>query len=75
MDISVVEAYAKGRMAGVNHSLALYRNPAAKPPASPYSGAAYLAGVEWERGFSDGFAQGERRKSATHHDVERRRAP
>lgn len=61
MEISVVAAYAEGRIAGARHALALHNDPVAKPPSSPYSGAAYLAGVEWERGFSDGFAQGLRR--------------
>jgi hypothetical protein len=60
MDISIVEAYAKGKIAGVNHYFTLQREPGAKQPTSPYSGAAYLAGVEWERGFGDGFAQGQR---------------
>jgi hypothetical protein len=60
MDISVVEAYAKGRMAGVNYYFSVQRNPSAKQPSSPYGSAAYLAGVEWERGFNDGFAQGQR---------------
>jgi hypothetical protein len=60
MDISIVEAYAKGRIAGVNHYFELQRNPASKQPTSPYPGSAYLAGVEWERGFSDGFQQGQR---------------
>ena len=72
MEISIVAAYAQGRIAGVKHSFTLQGHPEAKPPASPYSGAAYLAGVEWERGFSDGFAQGERRKSASQRDVDRR---
>jgi hypothetical protein len=60
MDISVVEAYAKGRIAGVNYYFSVQRDPAAKQPTSPYSASDYLAGVEWDRGFNDGFAQGQR---------------
>jgi hypothetical protein len=74
MSISLAAAYAQGRMAGVNHSLALKNNPVAKPPSSPYSGADYLAGVEWDRGFGDGLAQGERRIAASQRTTKERRA-
>jgi hypothetical protein len=72
MEISIVAAYAEGRIAGAKYSLALQRHPETKRPSSPYSGEEYLAGVEWERGFGDGFAQGERRKSTARRDIARR---
>jgi hypothetical protein len=73
MDISVVEAYAKGKIAGVNHFFALQRDPGTKQPTSPYPSAQYLATVEWERGFGDGLAQGQRGGSRARASVNDRR--
>jgi hypothetical protein len=58
MDNAVVDAYVKGKLAGSKYFRESQQNPKATAPANPNSGASYLASVEWDRGFTDGFAQG-----------------
>lgn len=60
MDYTVVVAYAKGHLAGVGYAQAQQLDGGMPRPASPYSGSAYLAGVEWDRGFAEGFQRQER---------------
>jgi hypothetical protein len=55
---NAIDGYVKGKLAGMNHCRALQHNPKAKPPANPYPTSNGLAFVEWDRGFSEGFAQG-----------------
>jgi hypothetical protein len=55
------DAYEAGRLAGANHFHAIQEHPSATRPANPYPGASYWLGVEWGRGFHDGFAQCGRR--------------
>jgi hypothetical protein len=60
MDYSIVKAYAEGRLAGAKYSRAKQENDGGPRPATPLHGSTYLAGVEWERGFVDGFELQER---------------
>jgi hypothetical protein len=60
MDYTVVVAYAKGHLAGAGYAQAKQLDGGMPRPASPYQGAAYLAGVEWDRGFAEGFDLQER---------------
>ncbi len=64
MDYSIVKAYAEGRLAGARYSRAQQEDEGGPRPHSPHQGSAYLAGVEWDRGFADGF-QLQERASAT----------
>jgi hypothetical protein len=71
MDDDIAYAYAKGKLAGIALQRALTHNPQAKRPDNPYAGA-YLASLEWERGFNDGRSEAKsgahsQRKSAHRH--------
>jgi len=59
MDATVIDAYVRGRLAGANYFHAQQRDGASVRPDNPYT-SSYLASVEWDRGFNDGYAQGER---------------
>jgi hypothetical protein len=60
MDNEVVEAYVKGKLAGANHYRAKQLTSSTGVPANPCPSSSYMAYVEWDRGFNDGFAQGAR---------------
>jgi hypothetical protein len=60
MDYSIIKAYAEGRLAGTRYARAKQENGGGPRPAAPFHGSAYLAGVEWERGFVVGFQLQER---------------
>jgi hypothetical protein len=60
VDASVVDAYVKGRLAGANHSRAKQLDSSVETPDNPYPSSSYLACVEWDRGFNDGFEQARR---------------
>ncbi len=59
MDALVIDAYVRGRLAGANFFYAKQRQQRTDRPDNPYS-ESYLAAVEWDRGFNDGFEQGRR---------------
>jgi hypothetical protein len=61
MDFSIVEAYAKGHLAGARFCRARHAGEGEVRPGNPYEATAYLARVEWDRGFAEGFALQERR--------------
>jgi hypothetical protein len=60
MNISISEAYNKGRIAGTNHYFSLRRNANAVAPKSPNSDPFMPASKEWHRGFNSGFEQANR---------------
>jgi hypothetical protein len=60
MDMKVVQAYANGRIAGSKYSLAKQLDPTAQRSSNPHPSTEYLAGIEWERGFTEGFDQARR---------------
>lgn len=60
MDYSIVKAYAEGRLAGTRYFRAKHEDGRAPRPATLYHGSDYLAGIEWDRGFADGFQLQER---------------
>jgi hypothetical protein len=53
-----IDAYIKGKMAGLNYYRALEMDAAAKAPTNPFPFAQHPAYLEWDRGFGDGFADG-----------------
>ena len=73
MDATVIDAYVRGRLAGANYFHAKQRDAQSAKPENPYA-SSYLATVEWDRGFNDGYAQGQRTPRAHHADRDRRRA-
>jgi hypothetical protein len=60
MDVSIAEAYHKGRIAGANHYFSLRRDASAPLPNRPYNGAFHTVSDGWNRGFINGFDQGKR---------------
>jgi hypothetical protein len=60
MDNSVIDAYVNGRLAGASHFRVAQVDSDVVPPANPCPSSEYMAAVEWDRGFNDGFAQGAR---------------
>jgi hypothetical protein len=60
MDISVVKAYANGRIAGSKYSQARQLDRNVPRPTNPSPPDGYLASIEWERGFAEGFERSER---------------
>jgi hypothetical protein len=73
MDATVIDAYVRGRLAGANYYHAKQRDTETARPENPYS-SSYLATVEWDRGFNDGYAQGQRAPRPRTVDRERRQA-
>jgi hypothetical protein len=73
MDATVIDAYVRGRLAGANYFHAKHRDERTARPANPYT-SSYLATVEWDRGFSDGYAQGQRAPRTRPNDRDRRQA-
>jgi hypothetical protein len=65
MDYKVIEAYAKGRLAGAKYSQEKQRDPALPRPSNPHKSSAYLASVEWDRGFAEGYELSQRRIAAS----------
>jgi hypothetical protein len=57
MENSQIDAYEEGRRAGSSHFRAVQQDAASSRPANPYPAASYWVGVEWGRGFHDGFTQ------------------
>lgn len=55
MNIQASEAYTNGRIAGAKHYFVVQRDARAKPPTCPYEAKAFMARIEWDRGFSDGL--------------------
>lgn len=60
MDYTVVVGYAKGHLAGAGYFQAKQLDGGKPRPANPYLGSVYLAGIEWDRGFVEGFKLQER---------------
>ena len=67
VDATVIDAYVRGRLAGVNYFHAKARDAGVSRPDNPFS-SSYLASVEWDRGFNDGFGQGQRSRPRAHSD-------
>jgi hypothetical protein len=57
MNISISDAYNKGRVAGANHFFSLRRDANAVAPKSPNSDPFMPANKEWDLGFNSGFEQ------------------
>ena len=76
MDNAVVEAYVKGKLAGTNHYRAQQLDSGSEAPANPCPPSDYMAYVEWDRGFNDGFEQAARSGSRSRgaNDVSKRAA-
>jgi len=57
---SAIDGYVKGKLSGANLYRARQKDPGAKSPENPFPPSDYLAYVEWDRGFNDGFEQAAR---------------
>lgn len=60
MDLKIVQAYANGRIAGSRYSRDKQLDHSAQRPTNPNPPTEYLASVEWERGFTEGFERSEK---------------
>jgi hypothetical protein len=60
MNYLVVKAYAEGRLAGARYFRAKQEDGGEPHPTNPYQVSPYLEGVDWDRGFGDGYQLQER---------------
>jgi hypothetical protein len=65
MNYSIVEAYAKGHLAGARYSRTRHSGEGQARPENPYGLSTYLARVEWDRGFAEGYELQERRTATS----------